>query len=73
MKNLKNFYSSPYFLSLVPFIIIILLIQNGFKRYLLEIDSSILLSKSFSVWFEDLDNDGSSEKIMTFDQNTSTG
>ncbi len=73
MKNLKNFYSSPYFLSLVPFIIIILLIQNGFKRYLLEIDSSILLPKNFSVWFDDLNNDGSSEKIMTFDQNTSTG
>ena len=32
MKYLRNFYSSPYFLSLIPFIIIALLIQNSVQK-----------------------------------------
>ncbi len=73
MKHLRNFYSSPYVLSLIPFIVISLLVQNGIKKYSLEIVSSITVSKDSYVWFEDLDNDGSSEKIVAVNQPTSTG
>jgi hypothetical protein len=47
--------------------------QNGLKRYLFEIESSSLFPENYHIWFDDLNNDGSSEKIVAFDQENTTG
>jgi hypothetical protein len=73
MKNFKSLLTNPYTLSLIPSVLIVLLIHKGLSKYLLESDSSILLPENHYAWFNDLDNDGSSEKIIAFDQDNSTG
>ncbi len=73
MKSLRQFIISPFFLSLFPLIIVILLIHNKFDRYLFEMESSRILSDNNFIMYEDLDNDGTSEKITAFDQLNSTG
>jgi hypothetical protein len=73
MKYLRNFYSSPYSLSLIPFIIIAILIQNSVRRYLIEVESSINISKDLYIRYDDLDNDGSSEELAAVNQPSSTG
>lgn len=73
MNNLKRYLTSPFFLSFIPFLIVVLIIQGKFNRYLLDIEASSVLSEGSYVMFDDLDNDGSSEKITAFDTENSTG
>ncbi len=73
MKYINNIYSSPYILSFLPFIIIVLIIHGGIKPYSLETESSLTVTKDTWVWFDDLDNDGSSERLVAVNQPTSTG
>ena len=73
MKILKVLITSPFFLSLIPFIIIAPLIQRGFDRYLIELeDSSVNLQGHYS-WFDDIDNDGLSEQLQAIDLENITG
>ena len=46
MKFLKSIFSSPYFLSLIPFIILLLLVQDGFKRYTLKVENTEILPEN---------------------------
>ena len=40
---------------------------------MLESVNSVILSKDSYVWYDDLDNDGSTEKLVLFDFNNSSG
>lgn len=72
MKNLKHLILSPWILSLAPFTIVVLLIHQGFHRYQLEIRSTSDMPEGSYVWFDDLDNDGTSEKIYSSSKQNST-
>lgn len=73
LKHFKKFYLSPYFLSLVPFLLITLLIKSGFNKYLLEIKDFNFLAANTYIFFDDVNNDGSSERIIAFDQPNAAG
>ena len=72
MKEFK-FLTSPYILSAIPFLIIILIFPFRFNKYLLETVNSVILNKNSYVWYDDLNNDGSSERLLFFDLNNSAG
>lgn len=73
MKWIRNLVTSPVFLSLIPFLVIIIFIPFRFSKYLLKTESEITLEKDTYVWHNDLDNDGLSEKLAAFDKDNSTG
>jgi len=72
MKGFK-FLTSPYILSVIPFLVIVIILPFRFNKYLLEPVNSVILNKDSYVWFDDLDNDGSSEKLVLFDFHNSSG
>ena len=72
MKGFK-LLTSPYILSVIPFLIIILIFPIKFNKYLLESVNSVILNKNSYVWYDDLDKDGSSERLLFFDLNNSAG
>ena len=72
MKYLIKFFSSPYLLSLIPFVLVAALIHSRIRPYLLEIEGTVTLTRNTYVWYEDLDNDGLSETIVAENQPTST-
>jgi len=61
MRIGRIFFLSPWFLSLIPAVIVILLIHNNFQRYIFEIESSAVV-EGYRI-YSDLDNDGTSEMI----------
>ncbi|NMC37225.1 MAG: hypothetical protein GYA41_02745 [Bacteroidales bacterium] len=61
MRIGRLFFLSPWFLSLIPAVIVILLIHNNFQRYIFEIESSAVV-EGYRI-YSDLDNDGTSEMI----------
>jgi len=73
MKILKVLITSPFFLSLIPFIIIAPLIQRGFDRYLIELEESSVNLLGHYSWFDDIDNDGLSEQLKAIDLENITG
>lgn len=73
MKRLKHILLSPYFISVIPFLIIVIFVPFRFSRYLLKNENVTILQKDTYIWYSDLDDDGQSEKISAFDLNNSTG
>jgi hypothetical protein len=72
MKKIKTVLASPYILSLIPFLLIILFFQKSFHRYLLVNDGVEFSNKNNYTWFEDLNSDGTSETIVATDQENTT-
>ncbi len=72
MKGFR-FLTSPYILSVIPFLAIVIILPLRFNKYLLESVNSVILSKNSYIWYDDLDNDGSSERLLVFDLNNSAG
>jgi hypothetical protein len=72
LKRLNRLYTSSFFLSLIPFLIISFLIKPGFKKYFLKIEETTILPENEYIWYNDLDNDGITEKIMTHQQDFTT-
>jgi hypothetical protein len=68
MKTPGKFLSSPYFLSAVVVIIVMILTAGRFNRFSLEIESDNLVHQGQYFFFDDLDGDGISEKIHVANQ-----
>jgi|GEM_PF-37671 len=64
MVNCRNVILSPWVLSILPFLLIILLIHNDFRKYLLETGQATVLADKSYAWYDDLDGDGSSEMLF---------
>lgn len=71
--KLRNILTNPYLLSFIPFIIIILLFPIKVSRYDLKLEGMNVLEKNHIIFYEDLDNDSISEKMLFFDSFNSSG
>ena len=58
-----HFFQSPFILSVIPALIIILLVPMKRERYTLDIDSVRLLPNDHYVRYADLNDDGYSERL----------
>ncbi len=72
MKPLKKILTSPFFLSLIPFLIIICTIPFDYHKYSIKPESKRTTGNNLYISYEDLDNDGTSEEIIAFVQNNTT-
>lgn len=72
MRTLIRIIVSPIFLSLIPFLIICFTVPVGLNKYSLKFSGKSIFPENYFVLYDDLDNDGSSEKIVAFDQNYTT-
>jgi len=72
MVHFRNVIMSPWVLSILPFILIVLLIHNDFKKYILESEESFILAENSYTRYDDLDNDGTSEMIILIDHHDFT-
>jgi len=72
MVHFRNVIMSPWVLSILPFLLIVLLINNDFKRYLLISEESNVLAENKFIWYDDLDEDGTSEMMVTRNHNDFT-
>lgn len=72
LKTLNRLHTSPYFLSLIPFLIICFTVPFNFKKYSLEIEKKTPIPENQYIWYDDLDNDGVSEKILASQQDITT-
>lgn len=72
MKAVKRVLTSPFILSLIPFLIIISTIPLGISKYSLKPEGKKKLLKNQYILYDDLDNDRSSEKITAFTQDNTT-
>jgi hypothetical protein len=57
---------------LIPFLVICLAIDPGFKKYSLEIVDNEALPENNYFWYKDIDNDGISERIQAAQQDFTT-
>lgn len=64
MVRYRNVILSPWVLSILPFLLIILLIHNDFRKYLLETEEATVLSEKSYTLYDDLDGDGRSEMLF---------
>ncbi len=65
MVRYRNVILSPWVLSILPFLLVVLLIHNDFKRYLFEAEESFVLAENEYYTYNDIDGDGYSEMIIT--------
>lgn len=72
LKHINKISSSPFFLSLIPFLIICFTITPDFNKYSLTSEKKTILSENQYVWYNDIDNDGISERIFAFQQDITT-
>ena len=69
----KKLFSNVYLLSLIPFAIILIFFPIKTRKYILEILKTEVLPSNYYIFYDDLENDGYSEKIMAFDDFNSSG
>ncbi len=69
IKNLKFYLLKSYFLALVLSFIVIIFLPNIFDKYKIEVvDQGIVeTSENLKVYCNDMDNDGFSEKIYSYE------
>jgi len=72
MKKIKRIFTSPFILSLIPFLVIISTIPLGYTKYSLKSEGKRKLLNNQYVWYDDLDNDRSSEEIIAFSLDNTT-
>lgn len=72
-RRLSALLSSPFFLAAIPSLIIFLTVPFKLDRYRLELLSRSHIIDNYFWLYEDLNNDGTSEKIVAFDNDNSTG
>lgn len=66
-KPLKSFILSPFVLSFPLALLIIIIIPDFFPKYIAKPDESGFIEKDGSLeYYEDIDHDGNSEKIILF-------
>lgn len=72
MKH-KIILSNVWLISLIPFIIIAIIAPVGTAKYDLELIRTDLTPAEFWVYYDDLDNDGISERIVAYDEFNTSG
>jgi hypothetical protein len=71
--KIKHIFTNVYFLSLIPFIVILFFLPVNIKKYSLELIREDAVLPGYYIFYDDLNGDGTSEKITAFDQASSTG
>lgn len=67
MKNkLLTLLLNSYFIAFVISLVIIYFLPDYFTKYKVELVNTELISRDFKIYFEDLDNDQNSEKIISY-------
>jgi len=72
-KRISAFLLSPFVLALIPSVLVFMVVPFRNDRYLLNLDSRKNIPANTYYQFDDLDNDGNSEKIMAFERSNSSG
>lgn len=72
-RRLAALLSSPFFLAAIPSLIIFFALPLKHGRYSLELLSRTQGYEHYYSHYDDLNNDGNSEKIVAFDNENSTG
>lgn len=70
ITQLKNFFLKSYFLALVLSVVVIAFLPNLFNKYKIElVDSGMIneIEKKSTIYSYDLDHDGFSEKVYSFE------
>ena len=69
----RNLLTNIWLLSLLPFILVVIFIPVKFNKYLLELSRTDIVPDGYHIYYDDLDNDNISERIVAFDQFNSSG
>ncbi|MFO7573809.1 MAG: histidine kinase [Bacteroidales bacterium] len=72
-KKLIPLLSSPFLLAAIPSLILFLLVPVKHERYILELKSSTQVLEGYWHSYCDLNGDGTSERIVAFDNVNSSG
>ena len=64
-KIIIAFLLNQYFFSLIITIGVIFFLPDYFLKYTIELQRQVIRDKSFRVYFEDLNNDGTCEEILS--------
>ncbi len=71
--KLRNLLTNIWLLSLLPFIIIAVFVPVKFNKYILELLRTDIVPTGYHIFYDDLDNDNISERIVAFDEANSSG
>lgn len=69
----KNLLTNVWLLSLIPFILVVIFAPIDAKKYRLELLRTDILTPGQFIYYDDLDNDGISERFSAFDMFNSSG
>lgn len=69
----KYLFTNVWLLSLIPFILVVIFAPIDAKRYRLELLRTDILTPGQYIYYDDLDNDGISERFSAFDMANSSG
>lgn len=72
MKH-KNLLTNVWLLSLIPFIMVVIFAPVDLKKYQMELLRTDILTPGQYIYYDDLDNDGISERFSAFDMFNSSG
>ncbi|MCE5347132.1 MAG: histidine kinase [Bacteroidales bacterium] len=72
-KHFHSFVANPFFLSIVPTLIIISLVPLNLNKYSAELESDIILDEGKLYFYDDLDLDGISERLAFFEESNGSG
>ncbi len=64
MNNLLQAVINPFLLPLIPAVIVIALLLDNFKPYVLELEERSLLRENEYYWYGDITNDGYTEEVQ---------
>ena len=67
-RKINSVLLSPFLLALIPCLAIFLLVPHSNRKYILELRALTKIQDETYVWYDDIDNDGISEKIAAFDR-----
>lgn len=72
-KHFHSLVTNPFFLSVVPTLVIISLVPLNHDKYSAELESNFTLNEGKLYFYEDLDSDGISERLSFFEENNGSG
>lgn len=68
----KHLFSNAWLISLIPFVVIVFFVPINTNKYNLTLLRTNLVSPGQYVFYDDLDNDGTSERMIASDQSNAT-
>ena len=73
MMKLRILLTNVWLLSMIPFVIIVIFAPINVKKYSLILQRTDIVTTGYYIFYNDLDKDGISERIVAFDQFHSSG